>query len=687
MATPRSQITPTPPTSTDRNMATPRSQITPTPPPAAFAAFEFRPPSSHTTSSTTMDPAKDVASDNGQSENGGDGSDKDRSSLEPAEKSGGSVKNSGRAKKKKGTKFHCTNYGPCNLSFTRSEHLARHIRKHTGERPFMCHCGRWFSRLDNLRQHSSTVHADEEIPEDSLAATGTRYQRQGRPERAPRSRAQSQGDIQPPNIVQEMDMEPEQPSLGSPMPDRQRTRRRPSPIHVAPPDNQQDRTFSQYRDPDHTPPDSPASTASLNFSGYPYRTTTSYRTAADSGSPIDTPTSSRMGSTLDSPFGSPAHLTRNAHMFDRGGSVAGRRLSMPVPPSSSLLNPTETRAHVHQAIPQTGYPVPSTPRRDSLTSVIMADDRRRTWHLGAGVNPLANYATNLQPNRDIITPTTQSFARTQLNSPTTVEYPIAPTRAPPTDRLPSIHFVLNNELNPQSPAPRPEHQQQPSSPWAGADILERPPTSDLKRPFNEFREGISAVSGRRIAPGQVRSSHGRSISNIETRRWGGGHNIPAYNNPFSGPVDNRDRRIDLSYMMQPGNSAENQRPGHNHQGGHGHHGHSRNSSYMGYSVLPSIPSPREHRQSFGSSDSNVSEGIHTPVAPQLADTRNPVIFGEPGDAVYTDVPEREYSHHGNEMSGIEMSCQPSRPQTADQEYSDASRLDALVSAAAKAAKM
>jgi len=31
-------------------------------------------------------------------------------------------------KKKKGQRFYCTDFPPCNLSFTRSEHLARHIR-------------------------------------------------------------------------------------------------------------------------------------------------------------------------------------------------------------------------------------------------------------------------------------------------------------------------------------------------------------------------------------------------------------------------------------------------------------------------------------------------------------------------------------------------------------------------------
>ena len=32
------------------------------------------------------------------------------------------------SKKKKSQRFYCQDYPPCNLSFTRSEHLARHIR-------------------------------------------------------------------------------------------------------------------------------------------------------------------------------------------------------------------------------------------------------------------------------------------------------------------------------------------------------------------------------------------------------------------------------------------------------------------------------------------------------------------------------------------------------------------------------
>ena len=52
------------------------------------------------------------------SEDDQDGSDNDTENGDPGRSS----------KKKKGQRFFCTEYPPCNLSFTRSEHLARHIR-------------------------------------------------------------------------------------------------------------------------------------------------------------------------------------------------------------------------------------------------------------------------------------------------------------------------------------------------------------------------------------------------------------------------------------------------------------------------------------------------------------------------------------------------------------------------------
>ncbi|KAI7900305.1 uncharacterized protein BX663DRAFT_518210, partial [Cokeromyces recurvatus] len=65
-------------------------------------------------------------------------------------------------KKSRSTKpklFQCTGFGDCHMVFTRSEHLARHTRKHTGEKPYVCivpGCSRRFSRFDNMMQHTQT---------------------------------------------------------------------------------------------------------------------------------------------------------------------------------------------------------------------------------------------------------------------------------------------------------------------------------------------------------------------------------------------------------------------------------------------------------------------------------------------------------------------------------------------------
>ncbi|KAI9470874.1 MAG: hypothetical protein EXX96DRAFT_586040 [Benjaminiella poitrasii] len=59
--------------------------------------------------------------------------------------------------KQKGKVFYCIGFGDCQMYFTRSEHLERHKRKHTGEKPFPCTfegCPRFFSREDNMKQHA-----------------------------------------------------------------------------------------------------------------------------------------------------------------------------------------------------------------------------------------------------------------------------------------------------------------------------------------------------------------------------------------------------------------------------------------------------------------------------------------------------------------------------------------------------
>jgi hypothetical protein len=113
-----------------RNMATPRSiQITPPPAPSA-TSFDFRTHAAVAAPPVTKDESasSQTGFSSGQEDKGEEMNDRDRDSSEPAEKSGASGKGSGRVKKKKGTKFHCTGFGNCTLAFTRSEHLARHIR-------------------------------------------------------------------------------------------------------------------------------------------------------------------------------------------------------------------------------------------------------------------------------------------------------------------------------------------------------------------------------------------------------------------------------------------------------------------------------------------------------------------------------------------------------------------------------
>ena len=287
------------------------------------------------------------------------------------------------SKKKKGQRFFCTEFPPCNLSFTRSEHLARHIRKHTGERPFQCHCSRRFSRLDNLRQHAQTVHVNEEIPGDSLAATGTRFQRQIRTDRVRtpngRSRASTASSQGSHHRGHSRNLSASSIGSTSSTISRDDGRRRPPPLMMASDSN------SRARLSIDTQPTTPP-----GIRGH----------SREPSGDITTPTSSTFSNGPNSPafgsaYGSPiSAASRTASMW--GGRtqtpIHSRRLS--VPSAGNLFQPAHGSTYPppylsplasSNASPSSSiYGSPTNSNysfsRGDAALTAEADSRRRTWH-------------------------------------------------------------------------------------------------------------------------------------------------------------------------------------------------------------------------------------------------------------------------------------------------------------------
>ena len=313
------------------------------------------------------------------SDDGQDDSDNETENGEPGRVS----------KNKKGQRFFCTDFPPCNLSFTRSEHLARHIRKHTGERPFQCHCNRRFSRLDNLRQHAQTVHVNEEIPGDSLAATGTRFQRQIRTDRVrpvtSRPRTSTVGSNGSHNRGHSRNLSSS--SMGSNASNYStaaETRRRPPPLLMA---SDVSARPKLTLDPPVTPP--------AQYRGFrsdsPGGTCTSANCSGVTGSPY--------GSTLESPLSS---TSRNGSFCTP--RTPNRRLSVPsgANPFQAPHNPSSLQPYMSPyglssySNQSSAYASPTT----SVCSYVRIDPnlhssedwRRRTWHPSSYTGPGVNYA-------------------------------------------------------------------------------------------------------------------------------------------------------------------------------------------------------------------------------------------------------------------------------------------------------
>lgn len=258
-------------------------------------------------------------------------------------------------------------------------------RKHTGERPFQCHCSRRFSRLDNLRQHAQTVHVNEEIPGDSLAATGTRFQRQIRTDRvrppSGRARAGTAGSQGSHGRGHSRNLSAS--SIGSTASTmvREDSRRRPPPLMMANDSSTRSRlTLDTLRSQTSTPPGQSSFLVEPS-EGASTPTSTTYSNGQNSPG---------YGSSLGSPV---SNVSRGGNYWD--GRTHTRRLSVPSGPiqfqspqsnayPSPFLSPlvsssASTFSNIGSSI---GSPTSATynPSRREAVSAAEAEWRRRTWH-------------------------------------------------------------------------------------------------------------------------------------------------------------------------------------------------------------------------------------------------------------------------------------------------------------------
>lgn len=484
------------------------------------------------------------------------------------------------SKKKKGQRFFCIDFPPCNLSFTRSEHLARHIRKHTGERPFQCHCSRRFSRLDNLRQHAQTVHVNEDIPGDSLAATGTRFQRQVRTDRVrPPGRARagtggSQGghsrghsrNLSTSSIASTTSTFSQPPEL----------RRRPPPLMMANDPTARARLgLDPMGEPPSTPPGQIRGIPGPVATGSPY-TPSNVFSAGAAGSP-----------SFTSPMSSASHGFWE-------GKTAARRLSVPTSSNPFLAQPGNAYPPAYVNSP-TGPPYPnaagvfasptssnySASRDESTISAAEADMRRRTWHP-------STYPAFGRPS---------TSGLSQFHTPETLQPAFGGNNSseqPP--RLPGIES-FDKVVSQQRPMTPPIRKPSPMQ----IDTQHRPPPPPSNHGFgsgyNYSQPSVRAappISG----PGHRRGhlswdmSLHHNLTGLDIRDRRSSRDASQWSQQTIAELQNVSSRPSSSYQPTFGPTAE--------RGAEEHRGH---AASLSTGSRPNHPSPE---------DSSSSEGAHTP---------------------------------------------------------------------------